>query len=211
MSKTQKRKQSKSNDHSANQAAIPETGAEDSQMQNIGIPDGEPTTTGHEDEPTKEVPSAPEVNDAQKDTLVENAVDTVDAVDAEVPASVEMQIEEQIEEPVEELVEEQAAEADIVMQETTVEKNLVILSSAADIDEAPRYVSQGVQTDDVMVVEPVTEPSQAGSSILGSLRKVLTGIRNVTFGRNVLREIDDVMFDIRVEAHEAARRSQAYP
>lgn len=203
-SKAQKRKQSKSNDHSTDQAATSETGPEDSPMEDINMPDGEPTATGqNHDSADAEVAAAPEVDDVQKDTLAE------DVVNAEVPASVEMQIEEEVEEPVEEQIEEQAPETEVTMEETNVEKNVVAPSPASDIDEAPRYVSQGVQTDDVMVVEPVTEPSQVGSSILGSLRKVLTGIRNVTFGRNVLREIDDVMFDIRVEAHEAARRSQA--
>jgi hypothetical protein len=194
-SKVQKRKQSGSNNHSRGQAATSETGPEDSPMEDISMPDGEPATTGHEDDLTKEVPSAPEVNDVRNDTVAESAVDAEDQTS--------------IVEPVGELVEEQAAEADIVMENTTVENNVVAPSSAPDIDEAPRYVSQGVQTDDVMVVERISEPSQTGSSILGSLRKVLTGIKNVTFGRNILREIDDVMFDIRVEAHEAARRSQA--
>jgi hypothetical protein len=159
-------------------------------MQDISIPDSEPAPADHEDDTTKEKPSTSEVDDVQNNTLVESKED------AEIPTSVEEQTEEQ------------APETDIVMEESSVEKNVVDPSSAADVDETPRYVSQGVQTDDVMVIEPTTEPSQTGSSILGSLRKVLSGIKNVTFGRNVLREIDDVMFDIRVEAHEAARRSQ---
>jgi hypothetical protein len=48
------------------------------------------------------------------------------------------------------------------------------------------------------------EPPEAG--ILASLRAVLSSIKTATFGRSVLREIDDVMFDIKVEAHDAARR-----
>lgn len=201
-SQAQNRKQSKSNDRSTDQASISETGLEDSQMQDISMPGDEPALTAPEGDMTNAVFSAPEPNDVQSYIVAESTVNP------EVPASVEMQMEQQIEKPVEELVENQAAEADIVMKDTTIEKNVVAPLPAVDIDEAPHYISQGVQTDDVMVVEPVTEPTQTGSSILGSLRKVLTGIKNVTFGRNVLREIDDVMFDIRVEAHEAARRSQ---
>jgi hypothetical protein len=189
-SKAQKRKQSRSNNANTDQAVASETGPGDSPMQDISIPDSEPAPADHEDDTTKEKPSTSEVDDVQNNTLVESKED------AEIPTSVEEQTEEQ------------APETDIVMEESSVEKNVVDPSSAADVDETPRYVSQGVQTDDVMVIEPTTEPSQTGSSILGSLRKVLSGIKNVTFGRNVLREIDDVMFDIRVEAHEAARRSQ---
>ncbi|EGE84378.1 hypothetical protein RJZ56_005625 [Blastomyces dermatitidis] len=46
----------------------------------------------------------------------------------------------------------------------------------------------------------------SGVGILASLRSVLGSLRTVTFGRPVLREIEDVMFDIKVEAHDAARR-----
>lgn len=67
---------------------------------------------------------------------------------------------------------------------------------------APQLVSQGTQTDTPEDRE--VEASEAG--ILGSLRRVLSAIRTVTWGRPALREIDDVMFDIRVEAHDANRR-----
>ncbi|OJD17480.1 hypothetical protein AJ78_02453 [Emergomyces pasteurianus Ep9510] len=51
----------------------------------------------------------------------------------------------------------------------------------------------------------------SGAGILTSLRSVLGSLRSVTFGRPVLREIEDVMFDIKVEAHGAARRHDAPP
>ncbi|OAX84236.1 hypothetical protein ACJ72_01398 [Emergomyces africanus] len=51
----------------------------------------------------------------------------------------------------------------------------------------------------------------SGAGILSSLRSVLGSLRSVTFGRPVLREIEDVMFDIKVEAHGAARRHGANP
>ncbi|ODH51456.1 hypothetical protein GX48_02322 [Paracoccidioides brasiliensis] len=59
--------------------------------------------------------------------------------------------------------------------------------------------------------EQQDQPSKLGSpgaSILASLRSVLGSIRTATFGRSVLREIDDVMFDIKAEAHDAARRHE---
>ncbi|EER45492.1 telomere length regulator protein [Histoplasma capsulatum H143] len=50
------------------------------------------------------------------------------------------------------------------------------------------------------------KPETSGAGILASLRSVLGSIRTVTFGRRMLREIEDVMFDIKVEAHDAERR-----
>ncbi|KAK2777829.1 hypothetical protein FQN53_002053 [Emmonsiellopsis sp. PD_33] len=56
---------------------------------------------------------------------------------------------------------------------------------------------------------PAAAPDQSEvTGILASLRSVLGSIRTAAFGRTVLREIDDVMFDIRVEAHDAARRHE---
>lgn len=199
ISKAQRRKQSKANNHSIDQPSTSEPSPEDSLVQGINMPDGELATTGPKDDLTDDTASAQEVRKLRKDTLAGNAVDP------EVSTLVGMQIGEPMEEP----VEIRASETDVMMENTNIKENALVLSSAADINKVPLYVSQGVQTDRVMVVEPNTEPSQTGSSILGSLRKVLTGIKNVTFGRNVLREIDDVMFDIRVEAHEATRRNQA--
>ncbi|KLJ08541.1 hypothetical protein EMPG_16016 [Blastomyces silverae] len=51
----------------------------------------------------------------------------------------------------------------------------------------------------------------SGAGILASLRSVLGSLRTVTFGRPVLREIEDVMFDIKVEAHDATRRHGGNP
>ncbi|KAK2745861.1 hypothetical protein FQN57_003474 [Myotisia sp. PD_48] len=52
------------------------------------------------------------------------------------------------------------------------------------------------------------EPRSSAASILDSLRAILGSIRNVSFGRSTLREIDDVMFDIRVEAHNALKKEE---
>ncbi|KAL1883571.1 hypothetical protein Plec18167_002578 [Paecilomyces lecythidis] len=64
-----------------------------------------------------------------------------------------------------------------------------------------QYVSCEAQTD--------TLPDQDNTSadgILSSLRRILGSIKSTTFSREALREMDDVMFDMRVETHEAARR-----
>lgn len=64
------------------------------------------------------------------------------------------------------------------------------------------YFSHEVQTDSAAGGDGETQ----GSGILSSLRQVLSNIKSASFGRSVLREIDDLMFDIRVEA---VKRSQA--
>ena len=50
-----------------------------------------------------------------------------------------------------------------------------------------------------------SDPATTGEGILHSLRSILANIRKATFGRNTLREIDDVMFDMRVASYEAAK------
>ncbi|KAF3480872.1 uncharacterized protein GIQ15_06219 [Arthroderma uncinatum] len=52
------------------------------------------------------------------------------------------------------------------------------------------------------------EQASPGSSILQSLKAILGSIRNVSFGRSTLRELDDVMFDIKMEAHNACKRDE---
>ncbi|EED16473.1 telomere length regulator protein (Rif1), putative [Talaromyces stipitatus ATCC 10500] len=189
-SKAQKRKRTKSRNQNDDEAA--EADIQDNSMQDVKMPDGETGTSNQNGESTEaQAAPAPETTDVQTDTVVESAVDAAISTSAGNET------------------EEQAVENDIVMEEASPEMSIAAPTSTI-MDEAPRYISQGVQTDDVMdISESNTDSAQTGGSILGSLRRVLTGIKNVTFGRNVLKEIDDVMFDIRVEAHEAARRDQA--
>ncbi|EAS29561.3 uncharacterized protein CIMG_08307 [Coccidioides immitis RS] len=56
--------------------------------------------------------------------------------------------------------------------------------------------------------EPLVEngPETLNVSVLASLRSVLDCIKGASFEKTFLREIDDVMFDIKMEAHEAVRR-----
>lgn len=61
------------------------------------------------------------------------------------------------------------------------------------------YISEEVQTE-----EKDATPSE--TAIIDSLRQVLGNIKKTTLSRSALREMDDLMFDIRVETHEAARR-----
>lgn len=72
---------------------------------------------------------------------------------------------------------------------------------ASDDSVMRSYVSAAVQTNETVDKDEIT-----GEAIIKSLRQVLSNIKKVNLARSVLREVDDVMFDIRVEAHEAARR-----
>ncbi|WEW59515.1 hypothetical protein PRK78_004989 [Emydomyces testavorans] len=51
-------------------------------------------------------------------------------------------------------------------------------------------------------------PKSPTTSILASLKSVLDSIKTVSFERSFLREIDDIMFDIKMEAHDAVRRHE---
>lgn len=55
-------------------------------------------------------------------------------------------------------------------------------------------------------VPPNLEPDFSEAGISRSLTKLLAEIKSAKLGPNALREVDDLLFNIRVEAHEASRR-----
>ena len=57
-------------------------------------------------------------------------------------------------------------------------------------------------------VHPDQRPSTP-NSILSSLRGILGSLKNMSFGRSTLREMDDLMFNIRMEAHDAVKRHES--
>ncbi|KAL1998984.1 hypothetical protein VTN02DRAFT_5229 [Thermoascus thermophilus] len=59
-------------------------------------------------------------------------------------------------------------------------------------------------SDEVQTEGKDATPSE--TAIIDSLRQVLGNIKKTTLSRSALREMDDLMFNIRVETHEAARR-----
>lgn len=60
-----------------------------------------------------------------------------------------------------------------------------------------------VQTEPV---HPNVDPDNCESSISRSLRKLLADMKSAKLGPSALREVDDLLFNIRVEAHDASRR-----
>ncbi|OJD21193.1 hypothetical protein ACJ73_07470 [Blastomyces percursus] len=88
-------------------------------------------------------------------------------------------------------------------------------NTAADIamsDQADHFTSREAGLTSSAEVETRSDKvEKSGAGILASLRSVLGSLKTVSFGRPVLREIEDVMFDIKVEAHDAARRHGGNP
>ena len=60
-----------------------------------------------------------------------------------------------------------------------------------------------VQTEPV---PPKVEPDTSESGISQSLKKILADMKSAKLGPTALREVDDLLFNIRVEAHDASRR-----
>lgn len=95
------------------------------------------------------------------------------------------------------LIQDGEEDVDVDMEDPNV--NVPALTESHK--QTGEYVSHEVQTDSA--VDGDGEPQ--GRGILSSLRQILSDIKSASFGRGVLREIDDLMFDIRVEA---VKRSQ---
>lgn len=70
------------------------------------------------------------------------------------------------------------------------------------IEQAKPLSTASIQT------EPMTAPERDTSEtgIVGSLQQLLSDLKQATLSPNALREVDDYLFNIRVEAHDASRR-----
>ncbi|KAJ5108025.1 hypothetical protein N7456_004700 [Penicillium angulare] len=60
----------------------------------------------------------------------------------------------------------------------------------------------GIQTESI----PTSKPDTSDTTITASLKKLLNDMKQTTLSSDALREIDDLLFNIRVEAHDASRR-----
>lgn len=63
-----------------------------------------------------------------------------------------------------------------------------------------------VQTDPI---SPRLKSDTSETGITRSLKKLLNDMRSATLGPQALREVDDLLFNIRVEAHDASRRHKS--
>ena len=73
----------------------------------------------------------------------------------------------------------------------------------------PQYLPKPAETTDMTTVNIGIDHEPTGNGILASLRHVLGSLKRVAFGRDTLREMDNLIFDIRFEAQEAVRRQES--
>ncbi|KAJ5480718.1 hypothetical protein N7539_006612 [Penicillium diatomitis] len=75
--------------------------------------------------------------------------------------------------------------------------------TAEEVSLTLDFATVAVQTEPVL---PTRHSDNSEAGITQSLRDLLSEIKTASLGPNALREIDDLLFHIRVEAHEASRR-----
>jgi hypothetical protein len=143
-----------------------------------------------------EVAAIPDANESTEDAT--NDLDPEPTLPSEIPDQ-ETKILTSDEPSPQESV--QSKDGDVAMSMEDPNSSIPALTEEAH-KQTGEYVSHEVQTDTVVDNEGETQ----GGGIVSSLRQILSDIKSASFGRGVLREIDDLMFDIRVEA---VKRSQA--
>ncbi|KAI2792387.1 hypothetical protein POX_b02424 [Penicillium oxalicum] len=91
-----------------------------------------------------------------------------------------------------------------VIREETMEVDA--LSNPPSAETADMVLDLTTATVETEPVSPTRESDNSGVGISKSLRSLLSEIKTASLGPTALREIDDLLFHIRVEAHEASRR-----
>lgn len=100
---------------------------------------------------------------------------------------------------------------DPVLMSTDVQMNM-------DMDavphQTPAVVIEQVMNVAIAETEPVpiganAEPDSSEAGISQLLKKLLGDMKSATLGPSALREVDDLLFNLRVEAHDASRRHKA--
>ncbi|KAL5362068.1 Rap1-interacting factor 1 N terminal-domain-containing protein [Aspergillus floccosus] len=77
------------------------------------------------------------------------------------------------------------------------------LSEGTEKKSSKQIGSRTIQTTNL----PEEQATPNNPGIIASLQKILDDARSATLDRGALKKIDDLLFDIRVEAHEALRRN----
>lgn len=95
-----------------------------------------------------------------------------------------------------------------VPEDTSIQRNMGMdrvpdRSSPSVAGPVLALATAEVQTEPV---PPIVEPDTSEAGISQSLRKLLADMKSAKLGSNALREVDDLLFNIRVEAHDASRR-----
>ncbi|KAI9715454.1 MAG: hypothetical protein M1812_005930 [Candelaria pacifica] len=85
---------------------------------------------------------------------------------------------------------------------------LSVSKTAISVDEKLHTVYPSeIKTTITLSLNPTTEDKPTIQDIKATLTKALRQLRKATIGRDELRELDDVLFDVRTEAHQASKRS----
>ncbi|KAJ6104577.1 hypothetical protein N7523_010897 [Penicillium sp. IBT 18751x] len=77
-------------------------------------------------------------------------------------------------------------------------KPSVVIEEVVNIDNAEYHTTP-----------QLPHSNTTGEGISESLKKLLSDMKSAALGPNALREVDDLLFNIRIEAHEASRRYNA--
>ncbi|KAJ5095975.1 Rap1-interacting factor 1 N-terminal [Penicillium alfredii] len=98
-------------------------------------------------------------------------------------------------------------EADSVNPDIQMDMDYTDMDKQPDGEVAnhvPSVATMATQTEGPAPPEPTADRSEAG--ITQSLQKLLGDMKDATLGPSALREVDDLLFNIRVAAHDASRR-----
>ncbi|OJZ87389.1 hypothetical protein ASPFODRAFT_131960 [Aspergillus luchuensis CBS 106.47] len=163
--------------------------------------------THHDETPTRDAVDQPVKDEREsKITVEDKPTGQLPEPDSSVQPSTEAQVDEPMDEPVPET--QQTAPDDVQMEDApTVTEPIPEKGAPSEekdletTEKKTRAVSRTTQT------ESQKEPEITEAGITDSLRKVLSDVKLAKLDRNSLKEIDDLLFDIRVETHEALRRN----
>jgi hypothetical protein len=110
----------------------------------------------------------------------------------------------------EEATDSQMTDACASAQPTTTTNDIQTMDIDVISEETPAISSQPITS--VFTAEVQTKPSpipdtgNAETGLTSSLQKVLDEMKTATLGPEALRQVDDLLFNIRVAAHDASRR-----
>ncbi|KAJ5980369.1 hypothetical protein N7481_007667 [Penicillium waksmanii] len=110
----------------------------------------------------------------------------------------------------EEATDSQMTDADALTQPTTTSNDIQTMDIDVIPEEAPAISSQPITSVFTAEVQtkpsPIPDPGNAETALTSTLQKVLDEMKTATLGPEALRQVDDLLFNIRVAAHDASRR-----
>ena len=96
-------------------------------------------------------------------------------------------------------------DTDMLERDTTVDEAHIIEEAGTAVpDESHGPLSKPMLA---RATQTTTQSDTTEGGIVDSLRKILDDMKMTSLSRDALRQVDDMLFDIRVEAHEALKRA----